>query len=358
MSQIDLFGNPSPSSKASKKFKLTLSSTANTKDKKQKTRIYALAKEVEEQKEKIKKQEEQIDLTKACFKDVLGNTVRKTEQSTIDLIEHCLFYLKPNKGLKSWQMELLLRMVLSKIKTYSTSGLNMDLLTELKYEIYAVLETRGSNRTHHSGTLEPLHHSFSSFLDVEYEEFESSSEDIIVEQETINEDHPSKFKKLYKTLIKQIHPDVMFYSSEENNNQVQELNTTWKHKNYYQLLQLNHKINPDSIIELSTDELNRIEEQLEVELIRLQEELNNILTSFDYSFYIDRFYNTSETVIKSRVLEFKHFIDNYRENNISFTGNYLQSAERLTEYLHQNRTRLSEALDIKYLIEDLYGIDP
>lgn len=342
MSQIDLFGNIVSSPQAPKKFSLKLLPDASYTDKKKKTEINSIVKELNTVQNILDTLRKQIDKTKSIYFHLLEPYSIELERKTIACLELILKHLNENK-LKVWQIELLLHLADYEINTYFQFNLTPSKITHVNKEIQEFKNTLTT----------PTYHTVDQRVDKsEYSFYENNVTNPHNTSET--DAVEIKFKRLYKTLVKQIHPDVLPFTSEENDQYIKALTQAWETKDYYQLLKLNHQIRPDCEIELSTGDLNAILKQIQHEYEQIQIEIQTVKSSPDYQFYFEQFYNTSDTVIKSKIRTFKVLItDKTKEvrNNIS---SHFNTYTELNHYLETQRVHLSEMLDIKYLIEDLY----
>ena len=342
MSQIDLFGNIVSSPQAPKKFSLKLLPDASYIDKKKKTEINSIVKELNTVQNILDTLRKQIDKTKSIYFHLLEPYSIELERKIIACLELILKHLNENK-LKIWQIELLLHLAEYEVNIYFQFNLTPSKITFINKKIEEFKNT----------LTPPTHHTLDQKVDKsEYSFYENN---VINPHNTSETDAVEiKFKRLYKTLVKQIHPDVLPFTSEENNHYIKALTQAWETKDYYQLLKLNHKIRPDCEIELSTGDLNAILKQIQHEYEQIQIEIQTVKSSPDYQFYFEQFYNTSDTVVKSKIKKFKVLMTNKTaelENNISL---HFNSHTQLNRYLEMQKTPLSEMLDIKYLIEDLY----
>lgn len=355
MSQSDLFGNHIPSSKSPKKFKLTLEPKASSNDKKQKTKIYALVKKIEESQNTLIKIKQHLALSKNKYIEIMDETRLKLESQMITLIHKYLSSLKNDSTLQPWHKALLFYMILNKIQTYHQHHLNPVLLSDINNQLDSISNDKDLPEDQ-INPVEELHEQDGKpTSNLGHEHINLSQQPIDSTEFNNDEAVFNKFKKLYKHLVKKVHPDVLFYTSEENEKHIKVLTELWDQQAYYKLLELNHKINTDSIITLSTEDLRVILNQLEIEYSGLKKSLEVFKSSIDYTFYVEQFYNTSEHVITSKIDTYKNTMLNLIQNNHALILHYNTSGNPIKHYLNTHRQSISKALGITYYIEDLFG---
>lgn len=354
MSSTDLFGNLIPDSKASKKFTLQLTPQATHNDKKQKTKIYAIAKNIIILKKELIEDNGRIHLTKKLYSDLMEDCILNIENQYIDLIDKLHVYLIHEESIKPWQKELLFHCIQHHINNYQNFHLNTDRIKDIIDQIKIYLNKEDINKQSNINTV--------------FEPISIEAEDLIENHSLHNaQNHQEiesyqkaklKFKKIYKVLIKQIHPDILSYSSEEHDKQIQDLTEIWDNKDYYKLLELNHKIDPNSEIELTTEDLSLILKQLKEKENLIKNDLEILHKSTHFTFFINSFYNTSNTVITSKIKQHKKNLLKQSSNNNQLLNHNYNSLTNLKTYLNTNRKAIAKALGITFIIEDLYGIMP
>ena len=343
---MDLFGNPTPSLKK-KSFKLTLSASATGKDKKIKSEIYACVKSIEELKGELEKISTQIQQVKTIFHNTIGDTYSELETQWKTLLYRLLEHLKQVHLFYLWETELVYHLLYHEIECFKQFNLN----TEVLQPIYTQL-------SHFEKTYKG--YTEIQYKDIEIENIHSTSKEsesastLDIQQDVLNSsDSIIKFKKIYKSLLKQIHPDVLFVSTEESEIRIQELTRIWESKAYYQLLKFNHDVSPKAEVELNSDDLNLILLALNSEQAVLNAKLKHLKTSEDYIFYVKPFYNLSDHIINQNIEIYGQTL-HQKHSEIHTLLNQLSTSSVFKSYLSLNRIPLSEQLNIKYLIEDLY----
>lgn len=342
---MDLFGNPASTSNSKKAFKISLLPPVSTKDKKKKTDIYANAKSIDEIEDKILISTDQITSIKQIYHNLTSNASSALEKHWLTYINRLVHFLN-NEDFTAWEKELIYHLIYRELNIYKNFHLRIEPLEPIKHLLSQFEEL--SNKS----------------LKLEHVEIESSENTILSSTQHTEVNDSDKevdkykssittFKKLYKSLLKQVHPDVLFVSSEESEQRIKTLTALWENKAYYQLLKFNHTINPDSKITLNSENLDCILSHLTHDLNEKQIELNTIYSSIDYTFYVEQFYNLSDHITTTKIKDYKNTLIS-KHSELELMDMHLETFTTFKTYLNKERTFLSEYLNIKYLIEDLY----
>ncbi len=142
----------------------------------------------------------------------------------------------------------------------------------------------------------------------EYSEHQKNTEKVDnARKKVISTD--KEFTKLYKSLVKKIHPDLTTDDNERQRREVlmKELSSVWEQRDYYQLMILQSRIDPDfnggmelekSQLQKIADDLLKKSEDIEIERYRFKKEAGN-------DFYFDNFFAGSDRKILL-------FMENYK----------------------------------------------
>lgn len=140
-------------------------------------------------------------------------------------------------------------------------------------------------------------------------------------QKTITTD--KEFTKLYKSLVKKVHPDLSTDIDEKNRREelMKELSTVWDRRDYYQLLILQSKIDPDSNggMELSKTHLELIANDLFENMKELEQERFVFKKNPENDFFFSHLFGKTDRKIKLHIENYKRQIENERKkvtNNI------------------------------------------
>lgn len=122
------------------------------------------------------------------------------------------------------------------------------------------------------------------------------------------------FYKLYKSLAKKAHPDLV---TEPNEKQLREdlmkrLSEAWSTRNYVQLLSIQQELGgvTDDVFEIQKSQYKSIIKQLDEELKELEEK-KYVLTQHDYdtAFFYQNFHSRSEKALQKKIASFKENLE-------------------------------------------------
>lgn len=158
----------------------------------------------------------------------------------------------------------------------------------------------------------------------DYEESKAQHQKI-KEQKTKETNHD--FHKLYKSLVKKAHPDLVSSKKEKaiREEWMKKLSQAWEYRNYYELLKLHQEINNGNAIDVTINEsqLDPLLDQLSEE----QNKLNEILDDIRYNdpetaFYYENFNSKTDRAMMKK-------INNYNEEIKAKTDSILLDIEAL-----------------------------
>ena len=118
-----------------------------------------------------------------------------------------------------------------------------------------------------------------------------------------------EFTKVYKTLVKKVHPDLTTDIEEKKRREVlmKELSMVWKQRDYYQLLKLQSQIEQDheKSMDLTKDHLQQIANDLLDKIREVEKDRYIYKKHPENEFYLKNFYSRSDKKIRSRIKEYK-----------------------------------------------------
>jgi len=118
-----------------------------------------------------------------------------------------------------------------------------------------------------------------------------------------------EFTKLYKSLVKKIHPDLTTDETERLRREdlMKELSNVWKERDYYQLMILQSKIDPDfnSGIELNKSHLQQIADDLLEKTKDIEAERFQFKKAPENEFYFNNFFASSDRRILLHIEDYK-----------------------------------------------------
>lgn len=132
-----------------------------------------------------------------------------------------------------------------------------------------------------------------------------------------------EFTKLYKKLAKKIHPDLTTDETERKRRELlmKELSKVWKERDYYELLALQAKIDPDSEddINLGENQLKQVADDLLNKIRSVEAERFQFKRMPENDFYFSNFYARTDKKIKKFIEEYRLQLIDERKN----TKNYI-----------------------------------
>lgn len=110
-----------------------------------------------------------------------------------------------------------------------------------------------------------------------------------------------EFAKLYKSLVKKIHPDLTTDDKERERREIlmKELSDVWERRDYYQLLILQSKIDPNfnDGLALEKTQLQQIANDLQEKIVEIEAERFQFKKEEGNDFYFDNFFASSDRKI-------------------------------------------------------------
>jgi len=135
-----------------------------------------------------------------------------------------------------------------------------------------------------------------------------------------------EFAKLYKSLVKKIHPDLTTDGKERERREIlmKELSDVWERRDYYQLMILQSKIDPDfnGGMELEKSQLQQIADDLLEKTKQIKAERFHFKREAGNDFYFENFFARSE---RKMLL----FMENYKEKLKSELNDIQENVQKL-----------------------------
>ena len=169
-------------------------------------------------------------------------------------------------------------------------------------------------------------------------------------QKTLTTD--KEFTKLYKNLVKKVHPDLTTDEDERSRREelMKELSTIWEKRDYYELLVIQSKISKDSQIdiEVNKNQLQQIADDLLEKVREAESERFMFKKHPDNDFYFSNFFASSENKIK-------FYIENYKRKILKEKK---EIAKNILKLKTQKTTKkYLKAIDEKLEDENIFGYD-
>lgn len=314
----------------------------NTENDKQTNVIDKKLKKIEQLKKQVQKLEDTVNVARRLYDDHCKKVDEDFWKEKEQLIE-LLFKRFQQKGFSKWQKEMLESRLLSEIDRLLSSDYESEKTKEI-YEQFndlrvssmgeeekemadfiakSFFENMGLDMDGEDFSFEDLNNpdfqermrqkQEQQYRDQHQEFHEQEEERKQTEQQQKNNTTNSDFQKLYKSLVKKAHPDLVTDPAEKEVREewMKRLSTAWEERNYYELLVLQQEISADaeeisltdSQIEPLITELNNKIKELEVKKFVIKKQ------DFDTSFYYENFNARSEKGILKKILEYKEYTE-------------------------------------------------
>lgn len=145
-----------------------------------------------------------------------------------------------------------------------------------------------------------------------------------------------EFTKVYKTLVKKVHPDLTTDIEEKKRREVimKELSMVWEQRDYYQLLKLQSQIeqDPEKSMDLTKDHLQQIANDLLDKIREVEKDRFMYKKHPENEFYLKNFYSRSDKKIRSRIKEYKQELEK-EKNEIATNILEMKTQKTTKEYL-------------------------
>lgn len=133
-----------------------------------------------------------------------------------------------------------------------------------------------------------------------------------------------EFTKLYKNLAKKIHPDLTTDEVERQRREglMKELSETWDKRDYYGLLVIQSKINPNLTedVNLNENQLKQIAEDLFEKIKSIESERFMFKRLPENEFFFSNFFARSDKKIKQFIEEYRKKVNHDTEATINHIG--------------------------------------
>ncbi|WP_010182619.1 hypothetical protein [Aquimarina agarilytica] len=326
--------------------------------------------------DKINKKIQKIDKLKAKFEKEKSKLekIKKVYAKKVSPIEKELFTEKENfanklfkhytsKGYAKWQMELMEETLMEECDFL----FNYDYHTPTLQNIYKTIQLNQAER------MDPMEKEFMNDVgrevlsdfgfdvddddDFNFEDFLNNEEfskqyqqqqhesqkaydESLKKEKVINTN--KQFQKLYKSLVKKVHPDLVTVQKEKEEREVlmKRLSETWEHRDYYQLLLLKAEIeknNKTHAIEIDEDQSKSLLIQLDQEI----QQLNSDIYMFkeadeEHHFYFKNFNHRNDNILNQKIYKYIEFLTLQKEQTVLEFEN-LKTKAATKRYLQEKR---------------------
>jgi len=324
---------------------LTISLNNSSNDKKeQATAIEKKLKKIENLQQQLIKLSNTIDISRKLYNENCLEEERGVWKEKEQLII-MLFKRFQQKGFSLWQKEMIEGKLMSEIDEIFSSDYDSDIAIEIRENLDDL--TTSAMDKDQKEMMEYMAKEFIKNIGLDIDEANFSFEDLKDKdfQERIRETQEEKFKqeyqefhyqekdqqheekqnkinttnkdfqKLYKSLAKKAHPDLVIDPLENEIREVwmKRLSTAWEDRDYYELLILQNEISVDdkNAILLTDSQIKPLLQELNRKIATLESE-KEVLKYDDpeNAFYFENFNARSEKGIFKKILEYKNAIYN------------------------------------------------
>ncbi len=289
----------------------------------------------------LKKQIEKINTTIATAKELFGIHIASVEKKLFEAKEQLitkLFERLQQKSFTIWQKELLESRIMQELNFLTSVSYESEKLKELN-EQFITFQSENMDDFDRE-IMNEMAKDFLTDMGVEidedtfdFEEFKNSDFREQFEQEYKNrqeedysnfyqqEEEEKKealkskvqttdkgFQKLYKTLVKKAHPDLVIdpLEKEKREEWMKKLSTVWQERNYYELLLLQQEIDTEITISINDSQLKPLLAQLEQEIIKLDNDRYDLKhVNPETAFYFQNFKAKSKKGILKKIEKMK-----------------------------------------------------
>lgn len=121
-----------------------------------------------------------------------------------------------------------------------------------------------------------------------------------------------EFTKLYKHLVKKVHPDLTTDEAERKRREhlMKELSTVWEKRDYYQLLLMQAQIDPnyEEDIVIEDLQLKQIADDFLEKMKEVQYQQESFREDPDHDFYFSNFYASTDSKMKKNIKSYKESV--------------------------------------------------
>lgn len=358
MSYMDLFGGIL---KNDKPFKLRVLKSDKSKVSVAKKQINRLLEEKRKTNEEINRLRAEIEIVQKKYTFLAEGNLVQHEQTAVLYLNGLVNKLR-DSNFEEWEKDFLFEYIFDCINQLDYLNLISDSIKKIQEEVFQLRQQDYTEQEKNDMLLQFTSKYEKLLSDAQFPsselQFDDISNDNFLEnlvwrakengiqtlgtdtpivQDNLNVSGEIKFKKLYKTLIKQVHPDVAFYAEEDLKKYTNRLITAWNNKDFIELLMVNHEINSEEELELDSDHLSIIENQLKFALKDIYNELEGIKASYDYYFYHHKFFHISEVIMDKQIHSFLNELKEKTDKLLSFYHEIICFDEVLKNHLQRQK---------------------
>lgn len=289
----------------------------------------------------LKKQIEKITTVVNTARKLYIEHIAEQEKEFLAIKEKLvvkLFERFQQKSFALWQKDIIENKLTEEIQFLFNKGYQSEVLTEVQNNFMNILsEKLSDDEKEHTNNMAKEYMKEMGF-DVDDEQFdftdpnfrekfqedyinqhaESEEQERHAHQQNKTQNTDKEFQKLYRSLVKKVHPDLVTDSKEKEQGEawMKELSLVWEKRDYYQLLILKKEIDKDDSIEVELDrtQFTSLISQLNTEIRDLEYQKYVLKEEHpDTTFYYNAFYAKSEKGMLKKINNFKIQLEHYME---------------------------------------------
>lgn len=369
MIEKDLFGNIINDKKATK-FDLILKAHPSKEETKKKKKILKKINSLKELRMDYKKIEQDLDKINKLFIEFNPSFLKEFKL----ILKHYLTQLV-NYYITSNNHDLILdqlfnRLINHEFELYKNLGFEIDFINKLKGDLNHFKNSKISEQEKQHAIDFGFQELKNSGIEIDKLTFEEVTDPDFINQlykkHQNNSDHSKEqsftkvtdntekeFKRLYKLLIKVVHPDLTYTNSETNHLLMQNLTHAWETRSYLTLLELHHKIAPTINFELTLELLSVLEYDIDRSLDNLDKKLYFLENSSNNLFYLEHFNSSTDSVKKVKIKNYYLDLENEFECIIQSLNYELESNEQFFKHIKDKNNAIDHKMKTSQMLNDL-----
>ena len=322
------------------KITLVLDKKASDKDQKKKKAIDKKIQKIDALKKQIEKINKQLSDVKKLYNEKATKVEEEFyKQKEVFILK--LYSRSKEKGFAVWEKELMFELIIEECSFLAENEYFSEKITKVQEEIMEIKtkelgeEEKEDLNSIYEGFFEEMDidlgddFDFSKMNDPEYKERifqqfhqknqEYKNDENVKERRSKVQKTDKEFQKLYKQLVRKVHPDLVTSDKEKAEREIvmKKLTEAWDNRNYFELLVLQKEIegevNTESFI--GVGQLNTLTKQLNLEISKLEQEKWLLKSHMGENFFfVKNFFARTKTGIEKKINEYILHIENEKSD--------------------------------------------
>ncbi|MGB0879459.1 MAG: J domain-containing protein [Polaribacter sp.] len=357
-----------------RKITLVLDKKASDKDQKKKKAIDKKIQKIDALKNQIEKINKQLSDVKKLYNE----KATKVEKEFYKLKEEFILKLysrSKENGFAVWQKELMFELIIEECSFLAENEYFSEKTTKVQEEIMEIKtkeldeEEKKDLNSIYEGFFEGMDidlgndFDFSKMNDPEYKErifqqFHQKNQEYkdgenIKERQGKVQKTDKEFQKLYKQLVRKVHPDLVTSDKEKTEREIvmKKLTEAWDNRNYFELLVLQKEIEGEVNTEafIGVGQLNTLTKQLNLEISKLEQEKWLLKSHMGENyFFVKNFFARTKTGIEKKINEYLLHLENeksYAKNQLINLKSKASTKRYLTD-IYDNQNNNFDIFDV------------